>query len=173
MLLLNPLWITDLSFQLSVLATLGILLFAKSGQRVPAVTDRTGIRQEKESVSASGKLAEQETPSGLSVVRTLLAAGYSCIESDLRVTLAAQVFTIPVILFRFQRISLISPLTNILIGWLIAPITALGIVMVIAGLLFLPLAHIVGVFIWLGLEFMIQIITVTSNIPFGSISFYP
>ena len=46
--------------------------------------------------------------------------------ADLTSTLAAQVATLPIIWFTFGRISLISPLVNVLVGPLVAPLTLIG-----------------------------------------------
>ena len=127
MLLIQPSWIASLSFQLSALATLGIILFAKSKTKTNVIID------------------------------------------DLRVTLAAQVFTIPLIFFTFGRISLISPLTNRLIGWIIAPLTAIGMALAIAGWIFLPLGYALGWVSWVLLEYLILVISWTAKIPFASI----
>lgn len=127
MLLINFSWISDISFQLSIGATLGIILFGgkKNG---------------------------------------------SVIQDDLRVTLAAQVFTVPLILFSFHRISLVSPLTNVLIGWTIPIIMQLGFVVAILGYLFLPIGQALAWGVWLFLEYIIIVIDFTSRIPFGSIA---
>ncbi len=142
MVLLHPPWVTDLSFQLSVLATLGIILFGK-----------------KRLTADSGSI--------LHPVSKL----YSLIEDDLRITLAAQVFTIPLILFQFHRLSLIAPLSNILIGWLITPIMIFGFMMIAVGLVWLPLGQIVGMVLWVLLSFVIFMIQATSAIPFASVGF--
>ncbi len=125
MILIKPQWIGDLSFQLSALATLGILLFART----------TG----------------------------------NPITDDLRVTLSAQVFTIPLILFTFQRISFISPLTNILIGWVIPILTPLGMAVALAGWMFLPLGQVFSWAAWVLLEYLIIVIELTAKIPFASV----
>jgi competence protein ComEC len=127
MLLVKPDWIGNLSFQLSALSTLGIILFAKSK------TEKTNVFMD-----------------------------------DLRVTLAAQVFTIPLILFTFRRISLVSPLTNILIGWVIAPVTALGMALAILGWIWLPLGYVFGWVSWIFLEYLILMVEWTAKVPFSS-----
>lgn len=126
MLLVRPAWIGDLSFQLSALATLGIILFG-------------------------GKKK-------------------SWVEDALRITLAAQVFTIPLIFFTFRRISLISPFTNVLIGWLIPPLTALGLTTAILGGIFLPLGQIIAWFLWVFLQYIIWVIELTAKIPMSYIA---
>lgn len=127
MLLVHPSWIADLSFQLSALATLGIILF--------------GPRKET-----------------------------NMVKSDLTTTLAAQVFTIPLILFTFHRISLVSPLTNVLIGWVIAPLTTIGLLCAIVGWIWVPLAFPLAWIAWVFLEYMIRMITWTAAIPLSYIA---
>jgi competence protein ComEC len=129
MLVIHPAWIGDLSFQLSALATLGLILF--------------GSKKEKSNF----------------------------IIDDLRVTLAAQTFTIPLIFFTFRRISLISPLTNVLIGWLIQPLTALGLVTAIVGWAWLPLGQVAAWAAWICLQYLITVIEWTAKIPFSSLSY--
>lgn len=130
MLCVHVQWIGEVSFQLSVLASLGMILFGRSKQ------DKNVI---------------------------------SLIKNELTTTLSAQVFTIPLILFTFGRISLISPLTNILIGWTIQIITVLGLLLCVAGWIWLPLGQFVAWFTWVFLEWLIQAVIMTSHIPLASI----
>lgn len=152
MLIVKPDWIGDLSFQLSAGATLGIILFGnKIVDRRPEIVDK------KELNNQPGFL-----PSTIYYLR-------SFIDDSLRITLAAQVFTIPLIFFTFHRVSLVSPLTNILIGWVIAPLTAVGLVVVTLGWIFLPLGYVVSWVAWVFLEYLILAITWTSKLPFASL----
>jgi len=141
MLLIHPAWISDISFQLSAGATLGIILFGGKSAKI---------------IEKNGRLW---------IFRYL----YSFIQDDLRVTLAAQVFTIPLIFFTFHRISLVSPLTNILIGWTIAPLTAVGLIAVLLGWMWLPLGYVGGWVAWTFLEYLIFVIVWTAKIPFASL----
>lgn len=93
----------------------------------------------------------------------------SPVEDALRITLAAQVFTIPLIFFTFRRISLISPITNVLIGWLIQPLTALGMATAILGWIFLPFGYVFGWISWVLLEYLILVIQWTAKLPFSSL----
>lgn len=136
MVLLRPAWITDLSFQLSVLATLGIVLFA---------TGATGA--------------------------SVKSALWQLIESNLRITLAAQVFTVPLIFLQFHRISLVSPLANVLIGWTIVPITVLGLLVAILGWVWLPLGQIVAWASWVFLQYLVGTIYLASQLPMASVNF--
>jgi competence protein ComEC len=132
MTLIHPAWFGEISFQLSALATLGIILFAKK---------------------------EQGSIGGL----------WAFIKTELHLTLSAQVFTIPLILFHFHRISLIAPLANIAIGWVIAPLTVLGWIAAICGSVFLPLGMLFSWIAWVLLEYMIRVVWVASTIPGASV----
>ncbi len=169
MLLLNPLWLADLSFQLSVLATLGIILFAKSDQIISSVTmSQHPELSQKQIIEMQSEHHEHGATAGMiRIIRSV----YRLIADDLRVTLAAQVFTVPLILFTFHRISLIAPLTNILIGWIIAPIMVTGLIMITVGFVWLPLAQITGAVVWALLSIMIWLVEWTARIPFASITF--
>ncbi len=137
MLLFDMHVIASLSFQLSFLATLGIIVFGN----------------------------EKSRPDGHQPLHPLL----SMLKTDLRTTLAAQVFTVPLILFTFGRISLVSPLTNILIGWIIQPLTILGMAIALLGFIWLPLGQIFAWFAWVLLHYLILVIELTSRLPFASI----
>ena len=143
MLILNFSYLSDVAFQLSFLATLGLILFGKNS--TPGV----------ESL---------HTGSGTSVILTVL----TFIKDDLRTSLAAQVFTIPIFFFQFHRVSLISPVANVLIGWLIAPLTTIGLLLCVVGLIWLPLATPLSWIAWLCLQYMQTIIFAVSRIPFAS-----
>ena len=128
MLLINWSWIGNLSFQLSALATLGIILFGPKKD-----TGKNGLM------------------------------------TDLRLTLAAQTFTVPLIFFQFRRISLVSAFANLAIGWLIAPLTMLGWATVLVGWLLLYAGQVLAWFDWVLLEYLVRIIYLMSKVPFASI----
>lgn len=128
MLVLNPSWIGDLSFQLSVLATLGIILFGGAGRSTNFVV------------------------------------------SELRITLAAQLFTTPLIFFHFHRLSLIAPVTNVLIGWTMPILMGLGWMAAIAGYIWLPLGYLPAWGSWVLLTYVIRVVEVTARFPFAGIA---
>ncbi len=214
MLLLNPPWIGDLSFQLSVMATLGIIVFGEKeanagrgfrGDRNAPRLLSIGRSQQRSTGSGAGTVffgdakqvnlaSDHSIPASLNEATLftlnksihtgagrsfsapqntyparLIKSLWSLIADDLRITLAAQAFTVPIILFQLHRVSLVSPLTNILIGWLMAPIMALGFTIIITGLIFMPLAQVVAWFVWLPLTYVLWIIDLTAKIPFASI----
>lgn len=135
----NPKLIESISFQLSFLATLGIILLA----------------------------SETVTPKAFSARQKLLRS----LWFDLKVTLAAQLFTLPVIFYHFRRISLISPVANLLIGWLIAPLTYLGFLLVFSAWLFKPLGFFMTFLVWPLLSFFVLTVEFLSKLPLASLNF--
>ena len=120
---IKPDWLTTISMQLSVGATLGIILFGTGN------------------------------------------ANDSSIVKDLRTSLSAQIFTAPMIFFYFKQVSLISPIANLLVSSLVAPLMIFGFMTSILGkvhwFLGLPTAYICyGL-----LTYMIGVVNILSKIP--------
>jgi len=89
----------------------------------------------------------------------------------LAATLAAQFFTFPILIYNFGQISLISPLTNILIVPLLSIITILGFIFSFLGIIFQPLGQILSWPAWLFLTYILKIIDLSSKIPFTNFTF--
>lgn len=139
MLLFDFSLIKNLSFQLSFMATFGIIL-----------ANRRVKRQFGYGLSHQVKF---------------------WLKQNLIVTLSAQLFTLPIILFNFQRISLIAPIANLAIEWTIQPIMVLGFTVGIIGLIFWPLGMIIGWIVWVPLTYLIVVVETLSKIPGASIVF--
>ena len=84
-------------------------------------------------------------------------------------TLGAQVMTLPIIIVNFERLSLISPIANVLILPLVPLIMIIGFFSAVVGMIFLPLGQIFGWSVWLLLKYVIVISTFLSKIPFASL----
>lgn len=121
-------WLESLSFQLSVGATLGIVIFA-SGAR--------GIR------------------------------------GELRTSLAAQAFTAPLIFLAFREISLISPLSTLLVSFLVPPLMIFGFLTAVLGLVHHSLGVIPGLICFSLLQYMVITVRILSQIPFIYFRFSP
>jgi competence protein ComEC len=135
MLFFNPLLLRwDIGFQLSFLATLGIVYF------YPLV--------EKYSVEKQG---------------------ISFLSEILFLTLSAQIFVLPVILNNFQKLSLISPLANLLV-LPIVPITMFfGFITIILSFVFLPLATLSAWVAFLFLKYETSVIIFLASLKFSSV----
>lgn len=132
LLLLNPLWVFDVGFQLSFAATAGMLAFTPYFANFLEVI----------------------------ITRSRYLLVLNWIRGDLSVTLGAQLAVAPILLLSFGQISFISPLTNALILWTIPFIMAGG--MIIAGLGFLwePLGQVGAWFVWILLEYFVKVVEI-------------
>ena len=93
------------------------------------------------------------------------------IRYTLSATLAAQCFTLPILIYNFGRISLISPLVNLFIVPLITMVTILGFVLAFIGLISIPLGIVFSFPVWLILTYILKIIDLFSKISFANIIF--
>jgi len=201
MLLLNPSWLFDISFQLSSLATLGIIVFGGGSQvgmrmdkdagpdaRFPShqcssppdrniapgcpLTSFLPIDVSRVSGSIRGEMCAGgslplASPATVGF-RWFLLRIWELIKDDLRLTLAAQTLTIPIILFHFHRISWVSPVANLAIGWVIPLLTGLGWAMVLVGWVCVPLGQPIAWVSWVALEYLVRTVYFISSIPFAS-----
>jgi len=155
MLLTNPLLLFDLGFQLSFLATAGILAFG--GQKETSVEDEDNWQ----SVISRG---EKQTSKNL-VSRIF---SLPLIAADLRTTFAAQLGVLPILLTNFGQISVISPLINILVLPIIPLIMILGGIIALSGLLWQSAAQIASWFAWVPLTYFIKVVEWFGNLPWTS-----
>jgi competence protein ComEC len=87
----------------------------------------------------------------------------SSVAVDLSTTVAAILATLPVMLLRFGQVSIIAPIANMLVLWLIAPLMVLGAVIVGLGLISLPLAQVVAWIAWPCLDLFVTLVRFTGS----------
>ncbi len=124
MCLFNPLLLWDASFQLSFTATLGLVLYAD-----PLQAGFTRWAERRYSPHTARRLAGP-------------------VGEYLLFTLAAQITTLPVVAYHFQRISLSTLLANPLVLPVQPPVMVLSGLALIGGLIWLPIGKILA---WLAL----------------------
>ncbi len=140
MILIKNDWLTSISFQLSFAATLGIVLFGSPVKDDDIVRDKTDKDYSL----------------------------FSYLVDELRISLSAQVFTVPIIFYYFRQISLVAPITNILIAWLIAPIMILGLIMIPLGLINWQLGFVASWSVYPLLSIIVFVVEWLSKIPYAS-----
>ena len=91
------------------------------------------------------------------------------LNDALIVTLAAEVTTLPVIVYYFGRISLISLVTNFFILPAQPPIMTGGMATLVAGLAWEPLARALALIPWLFLTYTTMVVRLTAAVPFASV----
>ncbi len=93
------------------------------------------------------------------------------LRATLSATISAQVFTLPILIYNFGRVSLISPFTNVLIVPFLGPITVLIFIFGLAGMIFWGFGLILSWPVWLFLSYIVKIIDWSSRIPWASVFF--
>lgn len=91
------------------------------------------------------------------------------IREGLQMTIAAQISTLPIILFHFGRLSLVSPLANILVTPFIPLSMASGAIAFLLSLFSDFLGKAAAGVTWIFLEIIIKVIFLCAKIPFASL----
>lgn len=145
MCLWNPLYLWDVGFQLSFFATLGLILYAD-----PFSQFANGIITRYFPASAAEKFA-------------------SLFSEFVLLTLAAQVTTIPIMAYHFQRISLVSFLANPFILPAQPAVMILGGLAVLLSLVWFPLGQIAAWVTWPFVVYTIRMVEIFDRVPHGTI----
>ena len=133
----QPNWLGDLSFQLSFLATLSLIIFQPLLDKV--------IPGKKNSL----------------------------LRDDLLTTSAAQLLVWPLIAYHFGQVSVLSPLINALILWMVPILTCMGLVTVTVSLLISGLSLLIMLPNRLFLDFFIGVVAVFSSVKVGYFAVSP
>jgi len=139
----NPLLVQDAGFQLSVTATLGLVLYA----------ERLMVWFR----SLAGKYLPDP------VVERITGP----VGDYLLFTLAAQVMTLPVVLYHFEQLSLTTLIANPLILPVQPLVMILGGVAVLVGMLFPPLGQLLAWVVWVPLSYTIRVVSALADISGG------
>jgi competence protein ComEC len=145
MCLWNPLFLWDVGFQLSFFATLGLILYAD-----PFSQFANRIITRYFPASAAEKSAE-------------------LFSEFVLLTLAAQVTTIPIMAYHFQRISLVSFLANPFILPAQPAVMILGGLAVLLSLVWFPLGQLAAWVTWPFVVYTIRMVELFDRVPHGTI----
>ncbi|MDA1316550.1 MAG: ComEC/Rec2 family competence protein [bacterium] len=172
MLIINFEWLQSISFQLSFAATLGIVLFGSiEHEEKTVILSRNHVRRGDDrriqNTTIHGSFANAQDDSLPQDDKFMILKSYFL--EELRISLSAQVFTLPLIFWYFRQISLISPIANILVAWMIAPIMILGMLTIVTGLVHWQFGFVLSWFVYPLLEFIVWVVEMLAKIPYGSI----
>ncbi|MFH0859443.1 MAG: ComEC/Rec2 family competence protein, partial [Patescibacteria group bacterium] len=93
------------------------------------------------------------------------------LRCNLSSTLAAQIFVLPILIYNFGQISLLSPITNILILPFLPIITILGFISMLAAIFSQSLGQFLSWPVWTMLTYLIKTIDQFSNFSWATLSF--
>lgn len=136
----NPLILRDIGFQLSVLATAGILV-------IGAPVNDWFV----------GKTTKLENSTEINI-------GWRSVGEFFLITLAAQVATLPVLLYNFHRFPVVGLLVNPLVLPVQSAAMTLGGAAVLGGLVFLPFGKILGLIAWVPLAYTTRVVEIFSGL---------
>lgn len=92
------------------------------------------------------------------------------LKTTISATMSAQVFTLPILLYNFGRMPVLSVFANVLIVPILAPITILIFIFGFAAMIFSGFGLILSFPVWLFLSYIVVIIEFFARIPFASLS---
>lgn len=147
----DPHLLWDVGFQLSFAATLGMLIY---GDRFQHNFERVASRRLRLSADWTARLKGPVT-------------------EYLLMTLAAQLTTLPLMLYHFGRLSLISPLANLLVLPVQPAVMILGGIATVAGTLWQPLGTPLAWIAWPFPAYTIRMAESLAALPAASQSFPP
>ncbi len=153
MLIQNPLLLLyDVGFQLSFLAILGII-------HIKPLIDSFLIPK---SLTKSPEFS-QNHPSHPSKLTMIAKKQMTALLGMVSITLSAQIITLPIIVYNFGMISLIAPLSNLLVLPAVEALTVLGFLLSIGGALSPILGFVFAIPCWFLLSYVAIILDMFSK----------
>ncbi len=143
-LLFNPYAVMDVGLQLSFLSTLGIITL--------------------------GSRANNIIKSKVSIKNKLLRYVVNFSISTLCISISAIIFTTPITVWNFHTISVVAPITNLLLLWIINFIFIVSLIVVAIAFVYMPIAKIIMMLIAFISELVLDAAVFIAEIPFANIS---
>lgn len=91
------------------------------------------------------------------------------LQENLVSTLSAIIFTLPLILFQFGRLSIVAPIVNLLVLPVIPISMLVGFLQVIGALLFEYIGQIIGWFSWVLLGYVLKVVKIFGSLSWASV----
>lgn len=149
-LLFNPLLLLyDVGFELSFLAVLGLIYLEEPIREFLKL-----LITKSQSIIFPSRINKQ--------VFTEQNNKFDNVLIMVSATLSAQVFTLPIMLYNFGNISLVSPITNILILPIVEPLMILGFISCFAGIIYGGLGYVLSFPCYFLLLYFVKIIDIFS-----------
>jgi competence protein ComEC len=182
----NPFYLQDVGFQLSFAATLGLVLYAQPLEQfftrlltryalrtqVDTYTGKPATRNPAlphEGASRSEVEGSQPATSNPQLDSRITQAS-SLISNFFLLTLAAQITTLPIMAYHFNRLSLVSFIANPFILPPQPAVMILGGLAVILGMIFQPLGQLAALVTWPFVTYTIRMVDFFAHVPGAAIS---
>ena len=150
----NPkILVFDLGFQLSFLATLGLLYLAPIFQKWLVPPDDIHLLISTAKQTSAGAFVKSS----------------KALTQILSSTLAAQLAVLPLLVINFGRLSLIAPLANVLVLLFIPATMFFGFLAALAGIFWNTLGEIFSLVAWLFLSYEIKVIEILAKLPLAAV----
>lgn len=91
------------------------------------------------------------------------------IYSDLSTTIVVSAATLPIIMITFKRVSIVSPLVNMIVLWMVPPMMVLGRVLAMTGFLSDFMSSVVSWVLWPLLRGFVGVVEVFSRLSFADV----
>ncbi len=150
----------DIAFQLSFLATAGLVYLAPH------------VEENLLSLKAKAKFLFTKQPDTSRFQKPIGHTNLGATVKNILIeTLSAQIFVLPFLVYTFGTVSLISPLTNILVLLAVPYAMALGFLEGLISFFSLRLGVFLGWLNWFLLEYVLKVIQISSRFPLAAIDF--
>lgn len=90
------------------------------------------------------------------------------LKKTLSETLGAQIMVLPILIYYFGQLSVVSPIVNVLILWLVPTAMLLVFLSSFIGLIWLPMGYYFSYITWIFLKYIIIVVESFSGIPWAS-----
>ncbi|MDP3741426.1 MAG: ComEC/Rec2 family competence protein, partial [bacterium] len=89
-------------------------------------------------------------------------------RDNLTSSFSAIIFTLPLLIYYFDRVSLVALPANIFILWVVPAAMFFGFVTGLAGIVYLPIAKLIGGITWVILEYVVRVVEFFARLPLAS-----
>ena len=167
--LYHPYYLQDVGFQLSFFATLGLILYARSFTETvrdliyKSMPLRTARKLTKPFPKNLFPLKRQFSP-------TFAKKSMKPISDFLLLTFAAQITTLPIMAYHFNRLSLVSFIANPFILPAQPAVMILGGLATILGMIFQPIGQLVAFIAWPFMAYTIRMVELFAGLPGAAVS---
>lgn len=160
MILVNPGYLENVGFWLSFSATGGIIWL--SGDMKGGI-----LSIEKQLLSRGLDTGVDGRRKEIGVFSRLKEA----VKGDLATGLAAQLATLPIIMVMFGQVSLISPLVNLVVVWMVPYIMVAGMFKLILGSISSILSYVMGIICFIPLNLIVSMVNMFAKVPYSYYKF--